>query len=220
MIVLIGNESEDVTIYLATILRFLSVRVVVIEVEKNETIPSTSSMSQESWKNQIEQHRGIDYLFGKEMIQILFEFQEDIRKEYDVILLRGNESVPTEWIIKCDKLICCMDFRKTELERLEEIALCRIPDVIMLRNIIPCKIKPNYILRPYRRGSTGVKIVLVPFQKKDLKYKLENEYHQRIRFSHLSRDLRKGILEIVEILVPELKKSERNRVYRGAGKGK
>lgn len=227
MIAFVGNEVSDIMLYLARTLKQWNRKVLILDESKDETIPCdttdekiTENYSYEDIKNRIEQHREIDYLFGAKLSTFDSNCLDKLKEEYDNIFLQVERNYDKTWISYCNSVLFLSNLQKDMIDQLKLISEIRQPDIILLRNIINCKIKPDYILRQISKREKETKVILVPFRNKDMRYQIENQYNQRIHFTNLSSKLRSGILEILLFLVPELDKKEIKRVFEVAGKGR
>ncbi|WP_312369802.1 hypothetical protein [Lachnoclostridium sp.] len=226
MIAFVGNETSDIMLYLAITLKQQKRRVLILDEMRRETIPcfledgyATDQYKYEDVKKSIEQHREIDYLFGYKLSSFDSSCFEKLKEEYDDIFLRVEREYDETWVSHCKSMLFLSDLQKDSVEYLKIISEIRQPDIILLRNIINCKIKPKYVLRQLRKKEKQTKIILVPYRKKDRRYQIENQYNHMVRFNKLSSKLRRGILEILYFLVPELEKKEIKKAFEVAGKG-
>ncbi|ABX41222.1 hypothetical protein [Lachnoclostridium phytofermentans] len=224
MIAFVGNESSDIMLYLAITLKQQNRRVLILDETKRETIPcfleeGNTTDQYEVVKNSIEQHREIDYLSGHRFSSFDASCLEKLKEDYDDIFLRVERNYDETWTAHCKSILFLSDLQKDSIEYLKIISEIRQPDIIMLRNIINCKIKPKYVLLQLRKKEKETKVILVPYRNKDRRYQIENQYNNRVRFNQLSSKLRRGILEILCFLVPELDKRKIKKAFEVAGKG-
>lgn len=227
MIAFVGNEVSDIMLYLARTLKQRNRRVLILDETRHESIPSFAEKENivekyqfEDIKNRIEQHREIDYLLGCKFSTFETNCLDKLKVEYDNIFLRVVRDYDEIWISHCELMIFLSDIQKDSIDYLKMISEIKQPDIIVLRNIISCKIKPNYVLRQLRKKEKETKIILIPYQNKDRRYQIENQYNHRVRFTKLSSKLRRGILEILYYLVPENDKKEIKKAFEVAGKGR
>lgn len=227
MIAFVGNDVSDIMLYLARSLKQRDRRVLILDETRRETIPSYVEKDTvadinkfEDIQNKIEQHREIDYLLGYKISAFNSNCLEKLKVEYDDIFLRVPRDYDKVWTTYCDLVIFLSDIQKDSVEYLITISEIRQPDIIVLRNIINCKIKPNYVLRQLKKKEKETKVILIPYRNKDRRYQIENQYNHRVRFTKLSSKLRRGILEILYFLVPEIDKKEMKKAFEVAGKGK
>jgi hypothetical protein len=226
MIAFVGNETSDIMLYLAITLKQQKRRVLILDEMRCETIScflvdgnTTDQYKSEDVKKSIEQHREIDYLSGYKFSSFDSSCLEKLKEEYDDIFLRVGRDYDETWTSHCKSLLFLSDLQKDSIENLKMISEIRQPDIILLRNIISCKIKPKYVFMQLRKKEKETKMILVPYRNKDRRYQIENQYNNRARFNKLSSKLRRGILEILYFLVPELEKKEIKKAFEVAGKG-
>lgn len=226
MIAFVGNETSDIMLYLAITLKHQKRRVLILDETRRESIPSflengitTVQYKFEDVKKSIEEHREIDYLFGYKLSFFDIGCLEKLKEEYDDIFLRVQRDYDETWTSHCKSMLFLTDLQEDSIEYLKIVSEIRQPDIILLRNIINCKIKPKYVLKQLRMKEKETKVILVPYRNKDRRHQIENQYNHRVRFNKLSSKLRRGILEILYFLVPELEKKEIKKAFEVAGKG-
>ncbi len=226
MIAFIGNEVSDIMLYLAITLKEQRRRVLIIEETSHETISfdmenlTTSQYKFEDIRKRIEQHREIDYLFGYKFSAFDTGCLEKLEEEYHDLFLRAARDCDSAWVKHCKSMFFLSDLQKDSIEYLKAISEIRQPDIILLRDIVNCKINPSYVLRQLEKKESETKIIFVPFRNRDRRYQIENQYSHTVRFIKLSSKLRRGVLEILYFLVPELGRKEIMRVFEVAGKGR
>lgn len=204
-----GIDSYDIIHYLSRIFKNLNKKILLVDKSCNKALFESISKPENLQGNSIVSYRDIDYMN---------EYDDNQASNYDYIFIDFglNDKDKT---ITCDKLFLLTDLQVHNVNYIKRIY--RVSDikskVIIIRNAIKCKIKPEFILSQMGRTIHNSSYVIYE-DFLDQESKIKCQYNDKIIFNRLSPMFKSSLKKIV---IDEFKynKKDIKKAYRLAARG-
>lgn len=204
-----GIDSYDIIHYLSRIFKNLNKKVLLVDQSCNKALFESISKPENLKGNSLVSYRDIDYMN---------EYEDNQASNYDYIFIDFGLNDKDKTII-CDKLFLLTDLQVHNVNYIKRIyRVSNIKSkVIIIRNAIKCKIKPEFILSQMGRTIHNSSYVIYE-DFLDQESKIKCQYNDKIIFNRLSPMFKSSLKKIV---IDEFKynKKDIKKAYRLAARG-
>ena len=233
----IGSEKYDLITYLSRVLYNLNQRVLILDFSEIQALilglPQAEGTSIPFIGGEILEQQGVDYYINnvfesensieylESQILSVLEKLEELKREYHFILIDFGYLKRNDLLSHCTQIFYVTDLQKHNIIQLKECLLSDVSNAaLLIMDILPCKIKAEHVLRDLNLITPIVKSFLLNMDILDFKYKLLYPYSSGVTFRKLSMEFKNVLLEIIGMILPELKFSTIKRAYWRAKRGK
>lgn len=210
-----GSDKQDLIMYVTAFLKYLKRKILIIDLSDSYAVSEILETGQDMkslTKPCIMEHRGIDYISRYDDWQLRMQlirpylFQE--KKDYDYILVDFGYQIGHHAISNCALTIVVSDLQKHNIVRVKPlIEMESITKLIVLRDIISCKVKPMDLLPEQLRGKHQ-DVCMIPFEQEDYSSKLRMQYSSDVLLSRISKQMIDCIAEIIGRIEPAYTKKD------------
>ncbi len=211
-----GAYSYDLILYLAKALQIYDVQVLVADHNPEETLIRMtaekeclekvgSGVRNESRRTDIHCFSGIDIV------------QESLSQEriasYDCVLIDfGKNGYHMDYAF-CTKVFYVGDMCIHTLAAIREAVEVDVTVVkgIILRDLVSCKLTPQYLIRKMQKEYDNTKVWMLPVEKEDFKTRYLMEADERIPCSQGSESMRELIFALMKEVIPTIQQKEYKR---------
>jgi hypothetical protein len=211
----IGSEKYELILYLSRILYHLNKKVLLVDYSESKAlyqcIPIPDLLHKE--KNGID-YRGVDFIQGQ-------YYSNNLRKNYDVILMDFDFGSQDEIILQCNKLFFVTDLQLHNVNRLNPIHYIHIKEkYLVIKDVFQCKIKPEYILGQFDEVIQKENVYILYLDTLDLKYKLQCQYNSIFQFNKLSAPAKYFLNEVIKMMDGNIGNKQLKYAFQKAERGK
>lgn len=222
----LGIEKYEIILYLSRILKQLNKRVLVLDCSENGALDAGVCYFREqpAVYGKIQDYRGIDYVnytlqdyIGTEEYYVF----EEKRKEYDFILIDFGFLRIHPLMAACHRYFFVSDQQRHNILRIKEaVKRCNVPFIVVLRDILACKVSLNYFTDFIEENKYAEEIQILYRNETDTREQIQCQYGQAVNFQKLSKDTKEFLKNIVKKLLPNCTKEEIIKALKRAERGK
>lgn len=222
----VGCEKHDLIMYLASILQQMKESVILIDLTDegalSECIQDVNISQEEITQPCIMDYRGIHYVPRFEHWQLRMDiitpylYHED--HEYKYVLVDFGYQTGHTALSQCDLIVSVSDMQKHNIIRIQSLMEVEgIHPIIVLRDVINCKIKPTDMIPKEYLDKENVTVL--EFDIFDFIGRIQMQYSKQLHTARVSKQLQNLLFNITQVVKPEVNEKELSaamvRVKRG-----
>lgn len=224
----IGVDVYDYLLYLAKALTNMDYKVLVIDLSENgatsEAFYDVTDAIATTMEPGIFHCKGIDYIpqiadwnyRGDFINSYLYHKNE----EYDYVITDYGTKIGHTAILQSTMACLVIDMQKHNIRAVNDlIQQLDTSKEVIVRNIVPCKIKAKDLITGLLRGVNN-NIRYMEFNVNDLANQISLQHTRVIPMNKISKQVRELLLEIIKLLEPEKDKKEIVRAFTVTLRGK
>lgn len=215
MIGFIGIDKHEIILYLSRILYHLGKKVLLVDYSENQALYYSIPIPM-TLQNQKEciHYRGTDFIQGE-------NFTMERIPYYDVILLDLGFQGKKSKIILCSKVFYVTDLQFHNVRKIREVnAIHKSDKYFIIKDVIPCKITPDYILEQIGEIVESSHLYILYQDEIDLKCKVQCQYDLKYDLRKLSGPMKNFLKETTAQLIGKIDQKEYKIAFRKAERGK
>ncbi|BCN32417.1 hypothetical protein [Anaeromicropila herbilytica] len=175
----VGCVSYDIIHYLSRILCNMNKKVVLFDCSNNNALTNSISRPLELTESSIISYRDVDFSSN---------YQNELLNQYDYALIDFGINYNHDKIKSCDNLFLVTDLQLHHAINLRELYLSSSKQnvKIIIRDVIKCKIKPDYITKLIGANLFEEQYYVIYYDAMDTEYMLSCQYDNEFSFKKLS----------------------------------
>lgn len=213
-------EKTDLMVYVARILVELQKKVLIVDStilgKARYTVPSISPS-----KYYITEFEGIDVAIGFNNMESIADYLgvSDLQYDFALIDIDSHENLERFNMELADKNYFVTGFDNYSLKKGLEI-IGKMPDKILMTKVLFSrdmqKEEEDYLnfLSLYYSIQWEEEKIYFPYDNGDSTVIIENQRAGRISFKNLSIEYKKGLLELTQQIIPEIRNGEIKRIIK------
>ena len=213
-------EKTDLMVYVARILVELQKKVLIVDStilgKARYTVPSISPS-----KYYITEFEGIDVAIGFNNMESIADYLgvSDLQYDFALIDIDSHENLERFNMESADKNYFVTGFDNYSLKKGLEI-IGKMPDKILMTKVLFSrdmqKEEEDYLnfLSLYYSIQWEEEKIYFPYDNGDSTVIIENQRGGRISFKNLSIEYKKGLLELTQQIIPEIRNGEIKRIIK------
>lgn len=213
-------EKTDLMVYVARILVELQKKVLIVDStilgKARYTVPSISPS-----KYYITEFEGIDVAIGFNNMESIADYLgvSDLQYDFALIDIDLHENLERFNMESADKNYFVTGFDNYSLKKGLEI-IGKMPDKILMTKVLFSrdmqKEEEDYLnfLSLYHSIQWEEEKIYFPYDNGDSTVIIENQRAGRISFKNLSIEYKKGLLELTQQIIPEIRNGEIKRIIK------
>lgn len=213
-------EKTDLMVYVARILVELQKKVLIVDStilgKARYTVPSISPS-----KYYITEFEGIDVAIGFNNMESIADYLgvSDLQYDFALIDIDSHENLERFNMELADKNYFVTGFDNYSLKKGLEI-IGKMPDKILMTKVLFSrdmqKEEEDYLnfLSLYYSIQWEEEKIYFPYDNGDSTVIIENQRAGRISFKNLSIEYKKGLLELIQQIIPEIRNGEIKRIIK------
>ena len=222
----LGLDAYDYLLYLAKLLTNMNYKVLVIDLSENgatsEALHDTSESIATLLEPSIFHCKGIDYIpqiagwnYRGEFINSYLYHKNE---EYDYVMTDFGTKVGHTAILQSAMVCFVIDMQKHNILAYNDlIQQLDITKEVVIRNIVPCKIKAQDLIADIIKGLNH-SLFYMELREKDLANQILLQHTRVIPMNRISKQVRGFLLEVVKKLEPEKEIKEIEQAFTLRGK--
>lgn len=213
-------EKTDLMVYVARILVELQKKVLIVDStilgKARYTVPSISPS-----KYYVTEFEGIDVAIGFNNMESIADYLgvSDLQYDFALIDIDSHENLERFNMELADKNYFVTGFDNYSLKKGLEI-IGKMPDKILMTKVLFSrdmqKEEEDYLnfLSLYYSIQWEEEKIYFPYDNGDSTVIIENQRAGRISFKNLSIEYKKGLLELTQQIIPEIRNGEIKRIIK------
>lgn len=210
----IGVDKYEIERYLAELLCQLGYKVLMIDLSESralsEALYDMEGLGCEITVPCILEHKGIDFIPRFEDWQLYSEFVNpylyQMNHEYDYVIVDFGFLIGHSALSRSNLLFLVTDMQKHNFNRIRLLfSGMDLPKIIMIEDIVPCKIKAKNLML---EEISGVKnqIHYLEYDVNDKSTRLLLQYTRTVALKKISKKVKEILFQALQTLTPDLTK--------------
>ncbi len=224
----VGGDKYDLERYLAELLYQLGYKVLLIDLSESKAL-SESMYDSEGLGCEITipcilENKGIDFIPRFEDWQLYYDFINpylyQMNHEYDYVIIDFGYLIGHSALSQSNLLFLVTDMQKHNFNRIRLLfSGMEVPKIIIIQDIVPCKIKARDLLLDNMSGIRN-QVHCLEYDVNDKSSRLLLQYTRNLNLKKVSKRVREVLFQALETLLPDITNKEFEQVMSVTKRGK